>query len=153
MNSPKAMCFSLATTLAALSTHAQGTFQNLNFESASVAASGPEPYGTFVPVGAALPDWAAYLGAGQLTEVGYNSPTIGTATISLLGPTWNSSDPALPGIGIIDGYYSVVLQSGNVPGNSLLGENASIEQNGTGVRQNSSAKPSAPGNRCERHEH
>ncbi len=116
--------------LAAVSAQAQGTFQNLNFESANVPPSGPELYGTFVPIASALPDWTAYLGGNQLTQVGYNSPTIGTATISLFGPTWNSSDPALPGIGIIDGNYSVVLQSGGVP-NGQGGENASIEQNGT----------------------
>jgi hypothetical protein len=113
------------------SVRAQGTFQNLDFESANVPASGPEPYGTFVPVGSALPAWTAYLGAGQMTQVGYNSPTLGTATISLYGPTWNSSDVGLPGIGIIDGNYSVVLQSGAVPNNPGFGESASIEQTGT----------------------
>jgi hypothetical protein len=110
---------------------AQGTFQNLDFESANVSPSGPEPYGTFVPIGSALPGWTAYLGAGQLTQVGYNSPTIGTATISVMGPTWNSSDTGLYGIGIIDGNYSVILQSGIVPGSTTVGENASIAQNGT----------------------
>jgi hypothetical protein len=114
-----------------LAVTAQGTFQNFDFESANVPPSGPEPYGTFVPIGSALPGWTAYLGAGQLTQVGYNSPTLGTATISLMGPTWNSFDPALPGIGIIDGNYSVVLQSGAVPNSQGLGENASIGQNGT----------------------
>jgi len=109
----------------------QGTFQNLDFESANVPPSGPQPYGTFVSVGSALPDWTAYLGTGRLTQVGYNSPTAGTATISLLGPTWNNSDVALYRVGIIDGNYSVTLQSGGMPANILVGENASIGQNGT----------------------
>lgn len=113
------------------SIQAQGTFQNFDFESANVLPSGPESYGTFVPVGSALPSWTVYLGSGQQTQVGYNSPTAGTATISLLGPTWNNTDTSLYGVGVIDGNYSVLLQSGSVQGNNLLEENASIIQSGT----------------------
>lgn len=102
--------------LAALSAQAQGTFTNLDFESATVAPSGPEPYGTFVPIGLALPAWNAYLGSVQLTQVGYNSPTLGTATVSVFGPTFS--------YGIIDGNYDVDLQTG-------ANLNASIEQMGT----------------------
>jgi len=111
---------------------AQGTlFQNLDFESANIAASPVEPYPNFVPMASALPGWTAYLGTGQQTQVGYNAPTAGTATISLIGPTWNSSDTGIYTVGVIDGYYSVLLRSGGVPGNQLVGENASIDQNGT----------------------
>jgi hypothetical protein len=114
-----------------LSGRAQGTFENLGFESANVPPSGLEPYPNFVPTGSALPDWAGYLGADQQTQVGYNATTLGTATISLIGPTWDASDTSSTSVGIIDGNYSVLLQSGNVPGSGVLGENASIEQNGT----------------------
>jgi len=113
------------------STQAQGSFQNLDFESANVAPSGPEPYGTFVPIGSALPGWTAYLGAQQLTQVGYNAPTLSLANISLIGPNWNSSDTGIYGAGIIDGNYSVLVQAGGVPTNAGQGESASIAQNGT----------------------
>jgi hypothetical protein len=122
---------SLLVLLATAEVQAQGTFQNLNFESANVPPSGPQPYGTFVPIGSALPGWTAYLGDGQITQVGYNSPTLSTATVSLIGPTWNSSDVSLSGVGIIDGNYSVAVESGAVPTNTVLQESASIAQNGT----------------------
>jgi hypothetical protein len=121
----------IAILLSALSAKPQGAWQNLNFESASVSPSGYQTYGTFVPIGSALPGWTAYLGAGQIAQVGYNSPTLGTATVSLIGPTWNSSDVSLFGVGIIDGNYSVVVQAGAVPTNDVLNESASIAQNGT----------------------
>lgn len=110
--------------------HAQ-SFVNLNFESANVPASGLEPYGTFVPITSALPGWTAYLGPQQITQVGYNSPTLGTATVSLIGPTWNSSDTSTYLAGIIDGNYSVDLQTGVGPPSYTGGENVSIAQNGT----------------------
>jgi hypothetical protein len=105
-------------------------FQDLDFESANVPASGPEPYGTFVPIGSALPGWTAYLGSEQLTQVGYNAPANSTASITLIGPTWNSSDVGVYGVGIIDGNYSVDLQTGGVPPSYTVDDNASILQNG-----------------------
>jgi hypothetical protein len=44
--------------LAALSTHAQGTFQNLNFESANIPSG--TPVSAFLPISEALPYWSAY---------------------------------------------------------------------------------------------
>jgi hypothetical protein len=69
--------------------------------------AGLQPLGTVVPIGAALPDWTAYLGGAQVTQVGYNVPTLGAANISLIGPNWDSSDVNRTdyGGGIIDGNY------------------------------------------------
>jgi hypothetical protein len=131
MNLRIAICFSLATRLAAVSGQAQGTFQNFDFESANVSPSGHQLYGTFVPIGSALPGWAGYLGADQQTQVGYNSPANSTASITLIGPTWNSVDAGAYGVGIIDGNYSIDLQTGAVPNGQGQAENASIAQNGT----------------------
>jgi hypothetical protein len=120
--------------LALPSAQAQGTFQNLNFEAANVPASGPEPYGTFVPIGSALPGWTAYVGVDQQTQAGYNTVTDGTANISLIGPTWTTYDTDQLGfglVGIIDGNYSVLLESGVSPTNTGLLETVSIAQNGT----------------------
>jgi hypothetical protein len=111
----------------------QGTFQNFNFESANVPASSVELYPNYVPIGSALPDWTGYLGANQQTQVGYNAPANSTASITLIGPTWNSTDVGLYyGVGIIDGNYSVDLQTGAQPtGDDAITENASIARNGT----------------------
>jgi hypothetical protein len=99
------------SALSVLSAQAQG-FQNLNFESANVAASGVQPYGTFVPIGSALPGWTGYLDSVEVTQVGYNSPANSTASITLIGPTWNSFDAnTYIGVGILDGNYSVDLQT------------------------------------------
>jgi hypothetical protein len=111
------------------STHGQGVFQNLNFESANVPPSGRETYPNFVPVGLALPGWTAYVGAAQQTQVGYNAPANGTASITLIGPTWNAADTAGT-LGIIDGNYSVDLQTGANPLNNGTTVGASIEQLG-----------------------
>jgi hypothetical protein len=114
--------------------YSQGTFQDLDFESASVASSPAGLYPpTFVPIASAMPGWAAYLGAEQQTQVLYNYPTLSTASVCLIGPTWNSSGGGvfLP-IGIIDGNYSVVVQSGVNPNEvGYVPENASISQTGT----------------------
>lgn len=91
------------------------SFQDLNFESATVTETGVQPYGTFVPIGSVLPDWTAYLGTQQVTQVGFNSPANSTASITLIGPTWNNSDVNTYGVGVIDGNFSVDLQTGANP--------------------------------------
>ena len=112
------------------STKAQ-SFTNLDFESATVAPSALESYPNFVPIGSALPGWTAFLGTEQVTQVGYNAPANSTASITLIGPTWNGPDVGTYGVGIIDGNYSVDLQTGANPLNPTpLTVNASIEQNG-----------------------
>jgi hypothetical protein len=121
--------FVLSLCTSAYTTHAQ-SFVNLNFESASVPPSGVAPP-DYVPIGSALPGWSAYLGTQQITQVGYNTPTLGTAIVSLIGPTWNSSDTSTYLTGIIDGNYSVDLQTGVGPPSYTGGENVSIAQNGT----------------------
>ena len=108
------------------SVFAQGTFQNLDFESASVAPSPPAGYPNPVSISAAIPGWMAFLGSSQQSQAQYNTTTLGVPSISLLGPTWNQSLP-----GIIDGKYSVILQSGNNIDSGSGPQSASIEQNGT----------------------
>jgi hypothetical protein len=72
-----------------------------------------------------LPGWNASIGGVALTEVLQNNYTLGEASIDIFSPNWNSPDP-----GIIDGNYTVYLQSGGNPygGGSA---NASIFQTGT----------------------
>jgi len=82
----------------ALSTLAQGTFQNLNFEEAMPNAfSGP------ISAANAIPDWTAEIGGVQQTEIYQNGFSTGAPEISLLTP--NPQQPP------IDGEYSVLLES------------------------------------------
>ena len=90
--------------LAALSAQAQGTFYNLNFESANVSGYSP---GNFVPISKALPGWSAYFSSGTTTypqtEVVYDGISTGGNVISLV-----DSQAATP----IQGNYSAYLFGG-----------------------------------------
>jgi len=112
-----------------LSAQAQGTFQNFDFESANLSPTTPGQFPNFVPIGSALPGWTGYIGTVQLTQVEYNATTLGTASIDLLGPYWGAQNQSETRFGIIDGNYTVVLQSGEYTTSD--GYNASIAQNGT----------------------
>ena len=109
-----------------LSTTAQGTFLNLDFESAQLSATPPQNYPNPVSISSAMPGWSAFLGASVQSQVQYNATTLGDASISILGPNWMTTDP-----GIIDGNYSVTLQAGVDPQNEAISESVSIEQDGT----------------------
>jgi hypothetical protein len=108
-----------------LSDFAQGTFENLNFEQANLTPIPAGQFGGEVPISSALPGWSGSIGGVSATEVLQNNTTLGQASIDILGPSWNS------GPGIIDGNYSVYLQSGGTPGNSTTPANVSLWENGT----------------------
>jgi hypothetical protein len=111
--------------LAMLSAHAQGPFQNLDFESANLSPIPSGQYGGDVPITSALPGWSASIGGVQVTQVLQNNSTIGTASIDILGPNLNSVEP-----GIIDGNYTVFLQAFNVgQGNMSLWQNGTVPAN------------------------
>jgi hypothetical protein len=101
-----------AIIFAVLSAQAQGTFQNLNFESASIPSSTPIP--SFVPIGEALPAWNAELintstsVATPQTQAVYDGVSTGGAVISLI-------DDNSPYRGPIEGNYSVFLFGGGNP--------------------------------------
>ena len=81
---------------------AQGSFQNLNFESASFV---PIPDDRFdrVYLTSALPHWTAYVGTNQLDAVLHNNAYLGSAGIAVLDSSWR-----LP----LQGNFSVLLQAG-----------------------------------------
>jgi hypothetical protein len=125
MKKAKAFVILSAVMLAGLSAAAQGSFQNLDFESASLAPT--SGFGGNVPIGSALPGWSATIGGVAVTQVLQNNYTLGEAFIDILGPGWNYINP-----GIIDGNYTVYLQafdstqgnvsiwqSGTIPANAL----------------------------------
>jgi hypothetical protein len=96
----------LATLFVVLSTHAQGAFQNLNFESAN---TGSLTFAVSIPVTSALPDWTVTIGGTQETQIGLNAPSTGAPAVMLIGPGY----PA--GLAPLDGNYSVMLTGSGVP--------------------------------------
>ncbi len=119
----KLIALSAGVAFAALSVHAQA-FQDLNFESANLSPVPSGQYGGEVPVSSALPGWSVYLGNAQQSDVLQNNYYNSVATVDILGPDWQGAYP-----GIIDGKYTVEIQSGEYNGPS--GVNASIAQDGT----------------------
>jgi len=112
--------FSVAL-LAVFSAQAQGSFQNLNFESADLTPVPAGQGGGLVPISEGLPGWTGYLGSDQVTQVLQNNLTLGNASIDILGPNWSYG-------GIIQGQYTVVLQPGADPFGSGQEVSASISQ-------------------------
>jgi hypothetical protein len=102
---------------------AQGTFQNLDFESANLTPIPAGQFGGPVSISAALSGWSAALGTTTATTVLQNNYDTGSVNISILGPDWNGNP------GIIQGNYTVGLQGGIGPGASDL--SASLWQNGS----------------------
>lgn len=86
-------------------------------------------YGGEVAVSSALPGWTAYLGNTEQSQVLHNYAYNSTATVDILGPNWQETSGYT--FGIIDGQYSVFIQSGNDPNNVTTFDNASIAQTGT----------------------
>jgi hypothetical protein len=97
------------------------SFENLDFESANLSPIPSGQFGGLVPISDALPGWTGYLGTNQVTQILQNNLTLGNPSIDILGPDWSFGT-----YGIIEGQYTLVLQSGgNVPFFS-----ASVSQSG-----------------------
>jgi hypothetical protein len=112
-----------AIIFAVLSAQAQGTFQNLDFEEADIVPIVGNPlYPYAVTVANALPGWTVDYGAVQQTQILYNNPSLGTTAVTLFA----SGYPG-PVASIIDGNFSVALQSGLLNG---MPAPASISQTG-----------------------
>ena len=105
---------------AAFPVQAQGTFRNLDFESANLP---PIQFGGPVSSLDAIPGWKAFLGTTQVTQVLHNNLTLGNASIDILGPYSSFGR-------IIEGQYTVVLQPGFDPSGSGQNVGASISQTG-----------------------
>lgn len=124
----KPIAISSVVLLAALSARAQG-FQNLNFEQANPAVdlSGPF-YPENVTAASALPGWTAYYDNIQQSDIYQNVVSSGAVTVSIFGPNYPASG-SIYGVGIIDGNYTAMLESGSFP-NTLGQVSASIAQTG-----------------------
>ena len=102
--------------------HAQGTFQNLNFEQANPVSAGNGLYTT----ASALPGWSVYYGTVSQPQLGENLVPLSTTTVSL----WTAAGPVGAGGGDnLDGNYSVFMLGGEVMNEGgLTPESASISQ-------------------------
>ncbi len=80
-----------------------GTFQDLNFESAAISPGSPPAFG--VPTAQALPGWTVAIGGQQISTIQYDILDTGSPEIALVSPAY----------GAIDGNFTVVLQQG-LPG-------------------------------------
>jgi len=98
----------------------QGTFGNLDFESANLPFVPAGQFGADVPTTQGLPGWTAYFGNTQIDTISHNSMTLGVAPeVGIFGPAWFPSQ-------ILQGSYSVFLAQ------SIAGQlTAAIAQNGT----------------------
>lgn len=97
---------------------AQGSFQDLDFESANLSTIPSGQYGGSVPISDALPGWTGFIGTNQVSTALQNNLTLGSPSIDILGPDF--------GFGIIEGQYSLALQGGSGSTNF----SASVSQTG-----------------------
>ena len=97
--SSAAFCSFLLVTYTARS---QGTFRNLDFESANVPFVPSGQFGADVSISQGLPGWTAFYGSSPVNTIFHNNMTLGGAEVGILGPAWDPS-------GILQGSYSVLL--------------------------------------------
>jgi hypothetical protein len=109
-------CIAMIAAVSSDTLLAQGTFQNLDFEEATVPLSSFGDYS----VASALPDWSVYYGTAQQTEVLVNATPLDAPTVTL----WTSDAPIIGGI--IDGNFSAFMLGGDTPNT----QGVSISQTG-----------------------
>src|SRR6266536_2161669 len=115
------LVFIFLGVLGACSSIAQGTFQNLGFESATLIAIPGDAYNR-VQFAQALPGWTGYIGAVQESAALYNNEFLDSTGLGILGPGWNFG-------GRIEGNFTAILQAG-VDLVSGQPANASLSQTG-----------------------
>jgi hypothetical protein len=124
----------LALLLSAAGAEGQGSFQNLDFESANLAGYSPTPPGgpaTSVPISDGLPNWSAYFssvsgGTFQLDGVWYDAQSLGGAAISVVDnksslrpPIQGNYDVLLSGGGGFNDTSTTISQTGLVPSDTM----------------------------------
>jgi hypothetical protein len=107
---------------------AQGTFQNLDFESAhNIPAFDPSAHPWYMSAADALPGWSCYVGTNQVGYVSFNDLALDSAWVALITNT--SAYYPMPA-GLLSGRYCVSLEYGVVSGGPLVYGPASIAQSG-----------------------
>lgn len=115
------LVFSLWVLESYVGARAQGTFQNLNFESVNIT---PPSQREFFPFGDVFPGWAGYIGATQANLAFYNGVSLGAALNSIIGPytPYDSNS-------VISGKFTAVLAAGVInPGPNSSLESVALAQ-------------------------
>jgi hypothetical protein len=100
----------LAVALSTSSALAQGTFQNLDFESVqNIPVFDPQGHPWKMPAADALPGWSCYLGTNQSSMVAFNDLALDSAFVGIVS---NTSPYAPIPVGLLDGQYCLSLQHG-----------------------------------------
>jgi hypothetical protein len=123
----------LGVFMTGICTHAQGTFQNLNFELANMSGY---PVGTDgVPVAVGLPGWSAYYGTdnGGMRETAYivyDALSLGGAGIVIWDATSGQANF------VLQGTYSLNLQGSwyGPPTSAAVGQNGTIPTGSRSLR-------------------
>jgi hypothetical protein len=125
-----------AIVLGNSSSLAQGTFQNLGFESANVSGYSQ---GSAVPIGQALPGWTGYSGGVLQAAVLYDTISISGVDIVLI-------DGSAPNGTVIEGNYSAVLQGGDLIGGgiSTISQTGFVPTDSLSIQLKISTSPSNP---------
>lgn len=97
-------------------------FTNLNFESANLPFIPRGQFGEYQPIELAMPGWQAFAGTETLPVILHNNATLGTASISILGPDYSDFT--------MEGNYLISLRPGAF---GLLGTSVDISVQQAGL--------------------
>ena len=110
--------------LAHCSANAQGTFQNLDVESAQIVSAGSQDP-SVVQFAPAFPGWSGYVGTNGTGVALYNSAYLDDSGFSIIDQGWHLFGPPGP----LAGNFSLLLQGGVAPG-TLNPVSATMSQTG-----------------------
>ena len=105
---------------------AQGTFQNLGYESGTLVTIPGDFYGR-VQFGLAFPGWSRYVGESQNAAL-YNNAFLDSSGIGILDSAANIAPNPLIHDRLIQGNYTAVLMAG-IGGDATLAQTALIPNN------------------------
>jgi len=117
----------LLLTLITFLVRAQGTFQNLGFETGTIVPIPGDVYDR-VQFGSAFPGWSGYLGGVPQNKALYNSAFLDTSGIGILDSGANTAPNPLVHGRLIQGSYTALLMAG-FGGDATLSQTALIPLN------------------------
>src|SRR5437764_14899014 len=113
INCLKLLWAAFATAALISPASAQGTFQNLDFELATLVPIAGDPYARvqFVP---AFPGWRGYVGTNLESAALYNRTFLDSSGISIIDSAWSAFPGSFGAAGPFEGNFSAILQAGVV---------------------------------------
>jgi hypothetical protein len=97
--------------------HAQGTFRNLDLESANVRDLAPRSF-EVIPTAQGIPGWTQYSAGHEAPDAAHNALSLGSPVASILGPPYALDSVHLSPI--IEGKYLVYMRPGPSLGQDLV---------------------------------